>query len=190
MPLLARKPRRRQRLLQRLHLRHMNLPPVQPRALALLRRKHLIAQRIVDHASHHLAICIRRQPGARRSSPSNHAERRKPMRKVRRPIQRIDIPAILALQPVARPLFAIDPMRRKRRLQPLANQLLARRRPPSPDRHRPCTRSSHPSRKSPSAAPPPAAQSPQPHEQTQIGSQFPLTSTLNAVGFSTTKVSS
>src|SRR5882757_201142 len=126
MPLLARKPRPRQRLLQRSNLRNRNLLAVQRRSLASLPGKHLIPQRVVDHASHYLAIRIGSQPRRTSLQAQNHAERRKPMRKVRRPIQRIDIPAILALEASSRPLLAVHSMRRKRRLQLLHNQLLAR----------------------------------------------------------------
>ena len=48
------------------------------------------------------------------------------MREIRRPVQRIHIPPKLRIQPLARPLFPIDPVTGKLRPDPRHNQRLAR----------------------------------------------------------------
>src|SRR5580698_1561443 len=47
------------------------------------------------------------------------------MREISRAIQRIDIPAVLTLKPAPSPLFTVNPMGRKRLLQPRNDQLFA-----------------------------------------------------------------
>ena len=135
---------------------------------AALRSKHLIAQRIVDHACDHLAVLVLLQSGRTPLATQHHAEHRKAMREVRRPVQRIDVPAILAVQPAARSLFAVD------RHAPETPRAAARRsasrwrgRPPSPGRRRPCTPCARRDESTRAAALLPRAQSPQPLLPTQ-----------------------
>ena len=80
---------------------------------------------IVDDAGDHLAVSIGGQTGGTMLQPQDNAEGRKAMGEVGGAVERIDVPAVLALHLVAGSLFAVDAVGGKGRLQLLANQLLA-----------------------------------------------------------------
>src|SRR5579875_429929 len=92
---------------------------VQPRPVTTRSRKHLIAERIIDHPSDHLAVLVISQARVPALTSQHHAEHRKSMREVGGAIQWVDIPAKLAAQRGACALFPIDTMVRKRAPQAL-----------------------------------------------------------------------
>src|SRR5436190_14370250 len=87
MPLMTRKSGAHERFLERVDLRHADRPIVQKSPLASFRREQLVARRIKAQPYNHLLPMLQRD---------RYTEHGESVGEVRRPIERVDIPAILA----------------------------------------------------------------------------------------------
>src|SRR5277367_2054025 len=108
---------------QIIRTRYLYFLSIQIRAFSLLRDEELIARGIVDYASDQCAVFVRGQSCRAVLKAERYAEYRKAMREICRAIQRIDIPAILAVELIARSFFAVNAMVRKMRVHALDDQL-------------------------------------------------------------------
>ncbi len=107
-------------------MRNVHALAVQLRTFSSFGGKKLVAHRIVNHRGHQRPILSSLE--ARRSVLKAHGNTklRQPVGKVRGPIQRVNIPAILAVEPLPRSLFAVNPVPRKNSAEPFLDQLLRR----------------------------------------------------------------
>src|SRR5579863_1815085 len=80
---------------------------------AVLGREKLVARRIENHPSHHFVL---------KSQPNRNAEHRKAVSEIRRAVERIHVPAVIGIRPLAAALLADDVMSRKAAPQPLDDQ--------------------------------------------------------------------
>ena len=82
-------------------------------------REHLVAQGIVDDAGDHLAVFMGGKAGRTLLAAEDDAEHGKAVREVGGAVERVDVPAELAVEAFAGSLFAVDAVVGKRRAEAL-----------------------------------------------------------------------
>ena len=102
VPLVAGKPRSQQRLRQIRDFGNMDALSIQISSASPFGGKQFVARGIVNHASHHSSLMF---------EPQRYTKYRKAMREIGGSIQRVHIPAIVAVVIYQTTLFAQDVMR-------------------------------------------------------------------------------